>query len=282
MKRSEILFAVWVGGMVLTAAATADDVADVKATAEDAVAAYNAGDVDAMASYWLPEATVFHGPGLPLEGFDKEQVKADLEAGLNYDFQWRDFAVKVYGQTALSTASLLGTVTFPNGAMIHGPWRHSATWVKQQGKWKVAHVHVSDLLPGVHAAQRLISRVHQAFRDGDLEAALGCYGESYINTTGKVESSSDDPTRWNAGFFTSRDDWRRVASEFFAPDNYAYTVDVEFLHTDVSETAAVVVTKETGSWTSGEGSNSWEEATNLWLLAKTPGGWEIVASMHHL
>ena len=48
MKHWMSIFTVCVGSLVLTTMATADDVADIKATAEDAIAAYNAGDADAM------------------------------------------------------------------------------------------------------------------------------------------------------------------------------------------------------------------------------------------
>ena len=282
MKRSMTLLVILMGSLALTTGAIADDAADIKATAEAAATAYNAGDVDAMAAYWLPEATVFHGGDMPLEeGFNKEQVKADLEAGLNYDFQWRDFEVKVYGQTGVSTASLEGTVTFPNGTVVQGPWRHSATWVKQEGKWKVAHVHASFLLPEVHAAQRLIARVHQAYTDGDLEAALSCYGDNYLRVF-RGEGEVGDPTRWSAGGFGTKASLRAWLTEDFALDNYSYAVDFEFLHTNVQGTSAVVLTIETGSNTRGEQSGSWEDVTNLWSLAKIGGGWRIVGSMHHV
>jgi uncharacterized protein (TIGR02246 family) len=281
MKRSMTLLVVLMGSLALTTGAIADDAADVEATAEDAVAAYNTGDVDAMATYWLPEATIFHGPGLPLEGFDKEQIKADLEAGLKYDFQWRDFSVKVYGQTAVSTASLEGTITLPNGTVLQGPWRHSATWVKQDGKWKVAHVHASELLPEVYAAQRLIARAHQAYTDGDLEAALSCYGDNYLRVF-RGEGEVGDPTRWFAGGFATKASLRALLAEDFALDNFSYAVDFEFLHTNAQGTSAVVLTIETGSSTVGERSNTWEDVTNLWSLAKIDGGWRIVGSVHHV
>lgn len=68
--------------LVLTRVAAADDAADMKITAE--AAAYNAGDVDAIATFWLPDTTMFSDNGPLGEAFNKEQVKGQLEAGLNY------------------------------------------------------------------------------------------------------------------------------------------------------------------------------------------------------
>ena len=185
----------------------------------------------------------------------------------------------VYGNIAVSTASLEGTITLPNGTTLHGPWRNSATWVKQEGQWKLAHVHSSELQPEVYAAQRLIARVHQAYTDGDLEAALSCYGDNYLRVF-RGEGEVGDPTRWGAGGFETKASLRAWLAEGFALDNYSYAVDFEFLHTNVQGTSAVVLTIETGSSTAGEQSNTWEDVTNLWSLAKIDGGWRIVGSMH--
>ena len=280
MKNWMSIFTVCVVSLILTTVATADDAADIEATAEAAVAAYNAGDADAIATYWLPEATMFSGGLTPLgEAFNKEQVKPQLEAGLKYDFQWRDFEVTVYGQAAVSTATLEGTITWPNGTISHGPWRVSDTWVKQKGQWKIAHAHLSKLLPDVYAAQRLIARVHQAFTDGDARAALSCYGDNYLRVF-REEGEVGDPTRWGAGGFQTKGDMRAWIAEYFAIDNYSYAVDFEFLHTNVQGKSAVVLTKETGSTTGGEQSGAWEDVTNLWSLAKIDGEWRIVGSMH--
>ena len=79
------ILTVCVVSLVLTRVAAADDAADIKITAE-AAAVYNAGDVDAIATFWLPDTTMFSDNGPLGEAFNKEQVKGQLEAGLNYDF----------------------------------------------------------------------------------------------------------------------------------------------------------------------------------------------------
>ena len=286
MKRVMILLTISILSLILASSVIADDAATIKTMGEEAIAAYSAGDVEATAPYWLPDATAFFGGGVPLgEGFNQEEMKAQLEAGLKYDFQLRDVEVKVYGKTAVSTGYLEGTVTLPNGNVAPGPWRISFTWLQKDGQWKTAHLHVSELLPEVHAAQRAVSRAHQAYTDGDIEEALSCYGVTYMTVGGQDETSAGDPTRWNAGWFIpNKDAMRKTLLPFFSADNFSYTCSVEFLHTHISDdgATAVVVTKESGSWTAGEQSNSWEDITNLWSLAKQGVGWRIVGSVHQL
>ena len=60
------------------------------------------------------------------------------------------------------------------------------------------------------------------------------------------------------------------------------TNSLEFLQTSVDEETGSVVTRETGSDSSAEGSGSWEGVTNLWWVVKVEGEWKIAGSLHHI
>ena len=129
----------------------------------------------------------------------------------------------------------------------------------------------------VQEIQQVVSRYHQALTDADAEASLQCLGDTYFRFGRRIEGSADDLTRWGAAGFGTREDMRQWLS-----GGGTYTNTIEFLHTDVQENAAVVVTKETGSSSSGERSFSWEGVTNLWCVAQVEGTWRIVGSAHHI
>ncbi|MFQ6114870.1 MAG: nuclear transport factor 2 family protein [bacterium] len=143
---------VLVGGMVLTTVAAADDVADVKAATLDHIATLNAGDAGAHVQHHLAEHSSFLAAGGLLQESSsledqKNSLKALFDAGLKINWQVRHLKVKVYGNTAVTTCYLVGTITQPNGTTQQGTWRRSAVLIKQGGQWKEAHVHQSQLLP---------------------------------------------------------------------------------------------------------------------------------------
>jgi len=59
------------------------------------------------------------------------------------------FNAQIYGDVALATFYLVGTVT-RDGKTKDITNRVSAVWVKVEGVWKEAHHHESQLLPGRH------------------------------------------------------------------------------------------------------------------------------------
>jgi ketosteroid isomerase-like protein len=61
--------------------------------------------------------------------------------------RWRNLDIKVYGNTAITTGYVTGSITHPNGSAQLGSWRTSLVWVKTDGKWKVANDHTSELFP---------------------------------------------------------------------------------------------------------------------------------------
>ena len=148
MRRLIAILMLLSGGMVLTNVAAADDAADVKAAVLDVNAALNAGDVDTVAKYIHPDSNRFNlGGRLLIEGFNKDRLKTGIDDGLNFNRQIRHISVKVYGNAAVVTGYLLGSVTYPNGTISRGTRRFSEVWIKQQGKWIVVHRHDSQLEP---------------------------------------------------------------------------------------------------------------------------------------
>jgi ketosteroid isomerase-like protein len=148
MRGLVVLLAV-LGSSGLVVPARADDVADVRQATLAVLSAYTSGDVETIDSHWLPESSIFLGEGqlLAEPGFNKARYQAAFAEGLKFDFQWRHLSVKVYGSTAITTGYFEGTVSLPSGEILQGPWRSSGFWVKKDGKWKLAHVHNSYLLP---------------------------------------------------------------------------------------------------------------------------------------
>jgi len=145
MKLLVALLIILVWGLVLTTAANADDVDDVKAAVLAVDAAFNTGDVDAFAQYMHPEHSSFFPGELLLEGFSKDRLKALFDSGLKFDLETRHLNVKIYGNTAVATGYNVGTITLPDGTINQLTNRFTEVWIKQQGKWKRVHIHASPL-----------------------------------------------------------------------------------------------------------------------------------------
>ena len=274
-----VLFFVVVA-LIPTSPALADDAADVKKAAEAVLAAYSAEDADAIARYFVVGAPNFGGDGRSGRPFDKGEFESAFAAGLDYDLTWRDLEVEVYENSAVTTAFMDGQIKMPDGNTVFGPWRNSATWVKQKGVWKVVHYHVSVVMPDIQGVQQLVSRYHQAWTDRELDTALSCIGDSYVRAIRGMEDTGH-PTTWNGGY-GARDQMRTWMEAGFNDPEFSYSNDIEFLHTDINEQSGVVLTRETGSQANSRGSNEWNGMKNLWWVANIDGEWKIVGSLHNI
>ena len=266
--------------LIPTSSALADDAADVKKAAEAVLAAYSAEDADAIARHFVVGAPNFGGDGRSGRPFDKGEFESAFAAGLDYDLTWRDLEVKVYENSAVTTAFMDGQIKMPDGNTVFGPWRNSATWVKQKGVWKVVHYHVSVVMPDIQGVQQLVSRYHQAWTDRELDTALSCIGDSYVRAIRGMEDTGH-PTTWNGGY-GARDQMRTWMETGFNNPEFSYSNDIEFLHTDINEQSGVVLTRETGSQANSRGSNEWNGMKNLWWVANIDGEWKIVGSLHNI
>ena len=146
------LTTVFVVGMFLTTVAMADDVDDVKALVHKYYAALNAGDANGRARYHMPEYSAFGPGGGILETMYslEEQTKSyqsAYNAGQRVNVQIRHLNVRVYGNAAIVTGYVVGTLTNPDGKTIQLRGQRSGMWIKQGGQWREAHRHNSPIAP---------------------------------------------------------------------------------------------------------------------------------------
>jgi ketosteroid isomerase-like protein len=138
-------------GMFLTTVAMADDVDDVKAATLEHFAAVNSGDADEYIKYYLPEFSVFSGGGLLSRRTslveNKKSFQDSVNAGFKRNLQLRNLEVRIYGNTAVTTSYMVGTVTQPDGTTSRAASQRTGVLVKQAGQWKEVHNHRSPLLP---------------------------------------------------------------------------------------------------------------------------------------
>ena len=151
MKRLIATLVVFVGGMVLTSPAAAQEEEAIKAATLEHFVTLSAGDVAAHVQHHLPEHTNFGVDGGLLAEFDsldEEQsgLQADFDAGLKLNLQLRHLKVKVYGNTAVVTGYVVGTATSPDGDTQQVTSRRTAVLIKQGGQWREVHSHSSPLM----------------------------------------------------------------------------------------------------------------------------------------
>ena len=103
---------------------------------------------------------------------------------------------------------------------------------------------------------------------------------TYVQAGQQQGGLTGDPTRWRGRVLDAETINERI--EQAIDPATVYTNSLEFLHTSVDEESGSVVTRETGGWSSAEGSGGWEGITNLWWVVKVEGEWKIAGSLHHI
>ena len=128
---------------------TADQAAEaeVKDAVMDIIAGFNSGNVDQIERRLAPRPNRFRGEGGFLTSFiDSAEVRQALQGGFKFKFEVYNLEAAVYGDSAITTFFMQGTITPRNGApRTEGPWRTSYFWNKQGGAWKLVHAHQSPL-----------------------------------------------------------------------------------------------------------------------------------------
>src|ERR1043166_622128 len=120
--------------------------AEVKAAVMDILAGYNSGNVDQIEKRLAPQHNRFLGEGGFLTSFNGADLRQAIQAGFKLKFDVYNLEAAVYGDSAIATFSMQGTVIAPNGPpRTKGPWRASYFWNKQDGVWKLVHAHQSPL-----------------------------------------------------------------------------------------------------------------------------------------
>ena len=143
------LTALLVIGMFLTTVAMADDADDVEAVVREHFTTLNAGNMDAhLEQHHVAQLNRFMRNGLRVHfsSFEeqKNQIRAVYDNGSKYNLQLRDVEVNVYGNSAVFSGYLTGTIVRRNGT-VSVTDRYSAMLVKQGGQWKTVHTHNSAL-----------------------------------------------------------------------------------------------------------------------------------------
>jgi ketosteroid isomerase-like protein len=137
------------GGIFLTAPVLADDAGDVKAAFLSHFTMLRTHDSQSMAQNYMPDYTNFgRGGGLLIRTATPEEMGKARQAvfdSVNITLQPRNVEVQVYGNAAVVTAYLVGSITPPNGETIRVNDRRTGVWVKQGGKWKEVHMHQSPI-----------------------------------------------------------------------------------------------------------------------------------------
>ncbi len=76
----------------------------------------------------------------------KQQIQTVFDQGSKYNLSLRDVEVNIYGDSAVVSCYVVGSILRPNGNTIQRRDRYSATLVKQGGQWKAVHAHASPLI----------------------------------------------------------------------------------------------------------------------------------------
>ena len=136
-------------GMLATTIAMADDSDDVKAAFLNLFTTLRAHESQSMGQYYMPDYTDFgRGGGLLIRTATPEEKAKARQAifdAVNITLQPRNVEVQVYGNTAVVTAYLIGSITPPNNETIRVSDRRTGVWVKQGGTWKEVHMHQSPI-----------------------------------------------------------------------------------------------------------------------------------------
>lgn len=123
--------------------------AEVTAAVRATLAAWKAGEHQAFADQYHPDARGFFLDGGPLTGsFDVAALQAASDAGFSADVTLRDLEVSVHGNASVAAGYLEGTLTLPGGIRLPGTWRYTETRVRTGGAWKIVQFHLSQMVDG--------------------------------------------------------------------------------------------------------------------------------------
>ncbi len=121
---------------------------EVKNAVTNLFAGYNAGNVEQIERLLAPQQNSFSGEGGFLTSFaDTNELREAFKSGWKFNFETYNLEAAVYGDTAVTTLVMRGTIQPPPNlpVRIQGPPRMSIVWNKQDGAWKRVHVHESLL-----------------------------------------------------------------------------------------------------------------------------------------
>ena len=122
----------------------ADKEEDVKTAVVNLYSALNAKDADTFVQYMAPGGyTEFSQDGSPLFNIDEEYVRRIFERDWKANFEIQELKAKVFESAAVVTGYRVETLVMSDGTTQKIRLCLSMMWFHQEGKWKLAHVHLS-------------------------------------------------------------------------------------------------------------------------------------------
>ena len=126
----------------------ADDKADVKAAHDGMIAAWKAGDFDAIKKHYVAGMDFFDSSGNLLRKADWQNLAAWLDSGGKTEqFLSHYRQIELYDKTAIVTSYDTVTSVQPDAEKRTENRRVTHVFHKQGGQWKIVHVHLSLLTP---------------------------------------------------------------------------------------------------------------------------------------
>ena len=124
--------------------AQADKEEDVKTAVVNLYSALNAKDAGTFVQYMAPGGyTEFSQDGSPLFNIDEEYVRRIFERDWKANFEIQELKAKVFESAAVVTGYRVETLVMSDGTTQKIRLCLSMMWFHQEGKWKLAHVHLS-------------------------------------------------------------------------------------------------------------------------------------------
>jgi ketosteroid isomerase-like protein len=111
-------------------------------------AALNQGDVSTIMRLNYPGGNSFYlDNNLLMPDLDQQTWEQIFAAGLKFDMRIRYEEIKIFGESAVVTGYLVGSVTNPEVRTQTGTWRYTGVWFKTDQGWQYYHAHLSPLAP---------------------------------------------------------------------------------------------------------------------------------------
>jgi ketosteroid isomerase-like protein len=121
---------------------------EVRAAAEDFNDAYEANDIERYFSYYANGAVLYWSGQRQEVGNYYDEWRALIEAGGGVEKnEMTDavFQVLAEGETVVASYFIHNVTRWPDGTRSEADYYESDVWQKIDGKWKVVHLHYSEL-----------------------------------------------------------------------------------------------------------------------------------------
>ncbi len=118
---------------------------DIETAVENLYSAINDKDTDTFVQYMAPGGyTEFPEDGSPLFNIDEEYIRSVFKGDWKANFEIQELEAKVFESAAVVTGYRVDKWTTSDGTVQEERLCLSMMWFHQEGKWKLAHVHLSQ------------------------------------------------------------------------------------------------------------------------------------------